>query len=204
MMKSHIQKFLSYHISLLILIASSFIIIQASQSSSSDEEAIHRFQQYLQINTSQPTPNYYEATDFLISQAKSMSLEHYVIEFVQGKPFVLMKWAGTNPDLSAILLYSHTDVVPCEIEKWKYDPFSADMDEMGNIYARGSQDMKCVGMQYVEAVRRLKASGFEPLRSVYMAFSPDEENGGHDGAAKFAQSQLLTNLNIAVGLDEGK
>jgi len=32
-------------------------------------------------------------------------------------------------------------------EHWKYDPFSATMDEKGDIYARGSQDMKCVGMQ---------------------------------------------------------
>ena len=30
------------------------------------------------------------------------------------------------------------------------------MDEHGNIFARGSQDMKCVGMQYLEAIRLLK------------------------------------------------
>jgi len=32
-------------------------------------------------------------------------------------------------------------------ENWKYDPFSAKMEGNGDIYARGSQDMKCVGMQ---------------------------------------------------------
>jgi aminoacylase len=31
------------------------------------------------------------------------------------------------------------------------------MDARGHIFARGSQDMKCVGMQYLEAIRRLKA-----------------------------------------------
>ena len=37
-----------------------------------------------------------------------------------------------------------------------HDPFGAVMDEHGNIFARGSQDMKCVGMQYLEAIRLLK------------------------------------------------
>lgn len=117
---------------------------------------------------------------------------------------MLLKWPGTHPDLPAILLYSHTDVVPSEIDNWKHDPFSAHIDQNGHIYARGSQDMKCVGMQYLEAVRRLKASGFQPLRSIYLAFSPDEEIGGHDGAGKFVESEFLKNLNIGIMLDEGE
>jgi aminoacylase len=34
-----------------------------------------------------------------------------------------------------------------EQECWKHDPFSAHKDANGDIYARGSQDMKCVGIQ---------------------------------------------------------
>lgn len=34
-------------------------------------------------------------------------------------------------------------------EHWKYDPFSAHKEPNGDIYARGAQDMKCVGIQYV-------------------------------------------------------
>ncbi|KAI9116356.1 hypothetical protein K1719_012523 [Acacia pycnantha] len=143
------------------------------------------------------------AADFLVSQAESISLESQTIEFVKGKPLVLLKWPGTHPDLPAILLYSHTDVVPSEIDKWKHDPFSAHIDQNGHLYTRGSQDMKCVGMQYLEAVHRLKASGFQPLRSIYLAFSPDEEIGGHDGAGKFVESEFLKNLNIGIMLDEG-
>ncbi|XP_054809142.1 uncharacterized protein LOC129311135 [Prosopis cineraria] len=203
-MEFDVPKFLCFHLSLLILVASSSIEASDSFSlSSSAAEIISRFQQYLQINTAQPTPNYYEAADFLVFQAKSLSLESQTIEFVKGKPLVLLKWPGTNPDLPAILLYSHTDVVPSELYKWMHDPFSAHIDQNRNIYARGSQDMKCVGMQYLEAVRRLKASGFQPLRSIYLSFAPDEEIGGHDGAEKFAESEVFENLNIGVVLDEG-
>lgn len=164
---------------------------------------ISRFQQYLQINTAQPIPNYYDAADFILSQAKSLSLESQTIEFVKGKPLVLLKWSGTNQNLPSILLNSHSDVVPSEHHKWIHPPFDAHIDSNGDIYARGSQDMKCVGMQYLEAIRRLKASGFRPLRTVYLSFVPDEEIGGHDGAQKFAESDVFNKLNVGIVLDEG-
>ncbi|KAE9595337.1 hypothetical protein Lal_00014687 [Lupinus albus] len=192
------MEFLYLYLYLIILL---FTIPSSIKSSS--EEVISRFQQYLQINTAQPTPNYQQSTNFLISQANSLSLDSQTFEFVTAKPLFLIKWPGTKPDLPSILLYSHTDVVPAEIQKWAHHPFDAHVDDSGRIYARGSQDMKCVGMQYIEAVRRLKAEGFEPVRSVYLAFAPDEEIGGHDGAEKFAESEVFDKLNVGIVLDEG-
>jgi len=58
--------------------------------------------------------------------------------------------------------------------KWRYEPFSAEKDEYGNIHARGAVDMKCVGAQYLEAIRRLRGSGFTPLRTVHVSFVPGE------------------------------
>ncbi|KAK7273594.1 hypothetical protein RIF29_14650 [Crotalaria pallida] len=196
------MEFLFLYLYLVVLVLFSTPLIHSSSTIQSSS-AISRFQQYLQINTAQPSPRYQEAADFLISQAKSLSLQSQTIDFVTGKPLVLLKWPGTKPHLPSILLYSHTDVVPSEHDKWTHHPFSAHLDHHGRIYARGSQDMKCVGMQYLEAVRGLKAKGFEPLRSVYLAFAPDEEIGGHDGAEKFAQSEIFDQLNVAIVLDEG-
>lgn len=178
----------------------------AALSSGTQEDPspiISRFQQYLQINTAQPNPDYEASTKFLLSQAESISLQAQSIEFVAGKPVVVIHWPGSDPTLPSVLLYSHTDVVPSEPEKWDHHPFSAHLDENGNIYARGSQDMKCVGMQYLEAVRKLKASGFQPKRSVYLVFAADEEIGGHDGAEKLAESENFKKMNVGVVLDEG-
>lgn len=181
------------------------LLVTATASSEDEEESsiLSRFQQYLQINTAQPNPRYYEAVDFLTSQGKALSLETQTIELVPGKPLVLLKWQGTNPNLPSILLYSHTDVVPSEPDKWTHHPFSAHLDSHGRIYARGSQDMKCVGMQHLEALRRLRAQPFHPLRTLYVAFAPDEEIGGHDGAEKFVQSDIFQRMNVGVVLDEG-
>lgn len=63
--------------------------------------------------------------------------------------------------------------------------------------------MKCVGVQYLEAIRRLKANGFTPDRTIHISFLPDEEIGGYDGAEAFVKSDKFRKLNIGVVLDEG-
>lgn len=191
------------HNLLLLSVLLLILINHPSEGEAEDAAIISRFQQYLQINTAQPTPQYQQSADFLISQAKFIGLESQSIEFVQNKPLILLKWPGSDPTLPSILLNSHTDVVPVEHHKWTHHPFGAHVDSHGNIFARGSQDMKCVGMQYLEAIRRLKSSGFVPLRSVYLSFVPDEEIGGHDGAAKFADSDIFNSMNVGIVLDEG-
>ncbi|XP_031490556.1 uncharacterized protein LOC116257722 isoform X2 [Nymphaea colorata] len=188
------------------LLLLSFLLPEPSSSSSSSSAAaaiISRFQEYLRINTSQPAPNYADAAAFLLSQAESIGLESQTLELSPGKPLVLLRWPGTSPHLPTILLNSHTDVVPSEPHKWRHHPFSAALDAMGNIYARGSQDMKCVGMQYLEAIRRLKAAGFTPRRTVYLSFVPDEEVGGHDGVELFAESEVYRSMHVGIVLDEG-
>lgn len=55
---------------------------------------------------------------------------------------------------------------------WKYEPFGGEMDEDGNIYGRGAQDMKCVGIQYVEALRRLIQNGQKFKRTIHVTFVP--------------------------------
>ncbi|KAK9051869.1 hypothetical protein SSX86_028497 [Deinandra increscens subsp. villosa] len=180
------------------------LFLLLSSTLAAEDPIISRFQQYLQINTAHPSPNYHQAVDFILSQAKSLSLQSQTIEFAPNKPLILLKWTGKNPTLPSILLNSHTDVVPVEPHKWSHPPFAAAIDSAnGNIYARGSQDMKCVGLQYLEAVRNLKRFNFEPLRTIYISFVPDEEIGGHDGAEKFANSEVFDEMNVGIVLDEG-
>ncbi|KAI5397271.1 uncharacterized protein LOC127098004 [Lathyrus oleraceus] len=197
------MKFTCMNIIIFIAFLLSTATLTFSASESSESNIISRFQQFLQIKTNHPTPNYTQSSDFLTSQAKSLSLHSQTIELVPGKPLVLLKWTGTSPELPAIMLYSHTDVVPAEQDKWDHPPFEAHVDSEGRIYARGSQDMKCVGMQYLEAVRKLKQWGFQPKRTIYLAFAPDEEIGGHDGAEKFSLSRVFQDLNVGIVLDEG-
>uniref|UniRef100_A0A0D6R0C4 Uncharacterized protein n=1 Tax=Araucaria cunninghamii TaxID=56994 RepID=A0A0D6R0C4_ARACU len=176
---------------------------QSLSHSDEDEEAIAQFQQYLRIPTAHPNPNYKPVQDLIISKAQSIGLKSQVLEFVTGKPVILLEWTGKDPSLPSLLFNSHLDSVPAEPEKWDHDPFGAHRDVAGNIYARGAQDDKCIGMQYLEAIRRLKVQGFQPLRTIRVCYVPDEEIGGRDGAQAFA-SEVLDSLNVGFVLDEGQ
>ncbi|XP_028142367.1 aminoacylase-1 isoform X4 [Diabrotica virgifera virgifera] len=177
--------------------------ITADQKQALDQQAVNNFREYLQIPSVHPDVDYEPCVTFLEKQAKSLGLPAKVISVVAGKPIVIITWLGKEPSLPAILLNSHMDVVPVFEEKWTYKPFSAHVDEKGNIYARGSQDMKCVGIQYLEAIRRLKLQGVTLRRTIHVSFVPDEETGGVDGMKAFVKTNDFKNLNIGFALDEG-
>lgn len=63
--------------------------------------------------------------------------------------------------------------------------------------------MKCVGIAYLEAIRRLLKKKWRPDRTIHLSFVPDEEIGGHDGMKIFVNSKDFESLNIGFALDEG-
>uniref|UniRef100_A0A1B0C740 Peptidase M20 dimerisation domain-containing protein n=1 Tax=Glossina palpalis gambiensis TaxID=67801 RepID=A0A1B0C740_9MUSC len=87
-------------------------------------------------------------------------------------PVVVISWYGTDQAAKSILLNSHMDVVPVYPENWTHPPFAAEMDNQGRIYARGSQDMKSVGMQYLAALRALRKQGLHFKRTIHVTFVP--------------------------------
>ncbi|OAD58563.1 Aminoacylase-1 [Eufriesea mexicana] len=168
-----------------------------------DATAVKNFRDYLRIPSVQPNINYDDCVAFLQKQAKSLDLPIKIYHVYPDKPIVVLTWNGTDPSKPAILLNSHMDVVPVFEDKWTYPPFSAHMDEQGNIYARGSQDMKCVGIQYLEAIRRMKLAGQRFKRTIHISFVPDEEIGGVLGMKDFVHTKDFQALNIGFALDEG-
>lgn len=141
---------------------------------------------------------------FLERQAKNLNLP--VAKYYPGGPkypIVVITWVGQQPTLPSILLNSHMDVVPVFADKWTHPPFAADVDEDDRIIARGAQDMKSVGTQYLGAIRALKRDGFQPKRTVHVVFVPEEEIGGDLGMRLFAPSADFKALNVGFCLDEG-
>lgn len=167
-----------------------------------DSQAINNFKEYLRIPSVHPNVDYSGCVEFLKKIGSKEGLFVVVEEVAVKKPVVLLSWLGRQPLLPSLLLSSHMDVVPVYAEMWTHEPFGAEEDDVGNIYARGSQDMKCVAIQYLEAVHRLKLSGYQPKRSVHMCFTPDEETGS-EGMRRFVESETFKKLNVGCVLDEG-
>jgi len=175
----------------------------SAENGEKEHPATTLFRDYIRINTMQPNPDYTAAMDFLTAQAVTLGLPYWTMECVPGKPIFVMTWQGADPSLSAVILNSHTDVVPVFPESWVHDPFAAVKDEKGNIYGRGTQDMKCVGIQHIEAVRRLKNAGKRLKRTIHLTFVPDEEIGGGDGMQMFVRTPEFKAMNVGFSLDEG-
>jgi len=168
--------------------------------------SVTRFREYLRIETVQPDPDYHGAKIFLENYAKEIGLEIDHCSTVPGKKWVhIMTLKGTDSSKKSILLNSHIDVVPVYPEYWKHPPFSANKEANGDIYARGSQDMKLVGIQYMEAIRELLATGWKPKRDIHISWVPDEEIGGHEGVELMLKDHRawFDKFNIGFELDEG-
>lgn len=169
--------------------------------------AIERFQQLLRLRTISgegPHGAYDDCAQWLKNYVEEIGLSCTVFSLIPNKPIVLATWAGRDPQLPGIILNSHYDVVPVMPEHWQYDAFEGKVLKDGHIYGRGTQDMKCVCIQYVEAIRRLKAEGFVPQRNVYLLFVPDEEIGGAQGMEEFLKSAQFEAIQpVACAFDEG-
>jgi aminoacylase len=173
-------------------------------ATTNEDPAVTRFREYLRLPSVHPNPDYSGCIEWLRQQAKEIGLEFNIVEFPKPAEFtVWLTWKGKDSNLKSVILNSHIDVVPVERNKWTRDPFGAEKDAEGNIYARGSQDMKCVGVQYLEAIRRFKAKGMVPLRDVHVTFVPDEEVGGYKGMKVFVDTPEFKKLNAGFALDEG-
>lgn len=88
------------HYSLPLLFTLALALAIPATAAEDASTILSRFQQYLQINTAQPHPNYYEAAQFITSQANSLSLHSQTLEFVEESPsFSSNGKARTQPSL---------------------------------------------------------------------------------------------------------
>ncbi|XP_055856130.1 aminoacylase-1-like [Episyrphus balteatus] len=172
-----------------------------------ENDEIKIFREYLQIPSVHPNVDYVTepCVAFIIKQAESLVLPYKISRpGGEDQPIVIITWLGIDPELPSIMLNSHMDVVSVYPEKWSHPPFAAEIDSEGRIFARGAQDMKSIGMQYLAAIRALKKDGVTLKRTIHVTFVPDEESGGKLGMDKFVQTDDFKNLNVGFSLDEGR
>lgn len=118
---------------------------------------------------------------------------------------LLYTWPGSDPSLKPILLMGHLDVVPVEPGtegNWTHPPFGGVIAD-GYVWGRGTLDIKSSVVGSLEAVETLLAKGFQPARTVYLAFGHDEEVSGLQGAQAIVELLVARGVSLAWVLDEG-
>ena len=115
----------------------------------------------------------------------------------------LYKWSGSDTSLEPMILASHIDVVPiASLRKWTVHPFTEGVKN-DTIYGRGTIDDKFGVIGIMEAVEQLLQAGYQPKRTVYLAFGHDEEVSGHRGAETMVDYLHNKGIKAALVLDEG-
>lgn len=97
-----------------------------------------------------------------------------------GRVNVVARVEGPR-DTPALVLLSHTDVVPVEETSWTRDPFGAEIVD-GFVWGRGTLDMKGIAVMHAMAAAELVRQGGSPTREVVVVAVSDEEAGGDEGA----------------------
>ncbi len=104
-----------------------------------------------------------------------------VVASPTGRPSLVARLPGPT-DRPALVLLSHTDVVPVEPDAWRHDPFGGEVID-GELWGRGALDMKGIAAMHVEAAAALASRDVERTRELVVVAVADEEAGGTDGAA---------------------
>lgn len=116
---------------------------------------------------------------------------------------LLYTWEGREPSLPPVILCAHFDVVPAaDSSAWEQSPFSGAVVD-GEVWGRGTQDIKVLMASMLEAAEKLVARGFKPRRTIFFAFGGDEEVGGQRGAAAIAARFAAKGVRASFLLDEG-
>jgi len=117
-----------------------------------------------------------------------------------GNPIVIGEIKG-RADRS-LLLYSHYDVLPPgPADRWKHDPFGAEIDD-GKIYCRGVSDHRGSLVSRVQAVEAVRAvSGGRMPVTVRFVIEGEEELGSKNLHA--AVTQYWDRLRSDAGLYSG-
>jgi len=85
---------------------------------------------------------------------------------------------------------------------WKHPPFAGELVD-GYVWGRGVLDCKGSLICILEAVNNLVKEGFQPERTIYLAFGHDEENSGVFGAKQIAKTLKERGVKLSFLLDEG-
>ena len=109
-----------------------------------------------------------------------------VLESVPGRGSCFARLPSTIADQEPpLILLSHVDVVPVDVDAWSHDPFGGELID-GVIWGRGAVDMKDMVAMELSVMLALARADGERSRDVIFAAVADEEAGGVFGAGHWA------------------
>ncbi|MBM7774598.1 acetylornithine deacetylase/succinyl-diaminopimelate desuccinylase-like protein [Actinokineospora baliensis] len=131
-------------------------------------------------------------------------LKPVLLERAARRTNVVARVSGQRPDLPALLVQMHLDVVPADPDEWSVDPFGGEIRD-GFVWGRGAVDMKDMCASVLTVLARWAEQGRAPLRDIVFAFVADEEDTGCYGAHWLVKDhpELFEGCVAAIGESGG-
>ena len=166
------------------------------------QHALDLLQQYIHIQSIDPPANTAEAAAFVqrVLAEGGIDAQLYTSGPV-GQTNLVARVVGRDRSRKPLLLLNHLDVVPVDRKAWKFDPFAA-VIQNGEIWGRGTMDMKGIAIEQMMALVTLKKSGLLPPRDIVMLSTADEENNGTYGI-RWMIDHHFSDIDAEYVLDEG-
>ncbi|HEV7169290.1 MAG TPA: M20/M25/M40 family metallo-hydrolase, partial [Micrococcaceae bacterium] len=144
------------------------------------------------------------AAEFVAAKLLAAGYCPVLLEAAEGRASVVVRVAGSDRRLPALLVHAHLDVVPAEPDQWSVDPF-AGLIRDGYIYGRGACDMKDMVAMTLATLLQWASAGTKPRRDIVVAFVADEEDRGEFGALWLAAEHagLFAGVEAAIGESGG-
>ena len=167
-----------------------------------EKSAVDLLQQYIRIESINPPANTSEAANFFkrILEANGIPAQLYR-SGPNGQTNLVARIAGRDRSKKPLLVMNHFDVVPVDRKAWKVDPFAA-IIQNGEIWGRGTMDMKGIAIEQLLAFVTLKKSGITPPRDIVMLSTADEETNGTYGI-RWMIDNHFSDIDAEYVLDEG-
>lgn len=155
------------------------LIVSPAIAQSIEDEALTWLQEFIRVDTVNPPGNESRAVEFIAAVLEDEGIPYQTAESAPGRGNIWARLEGG--DEPALILLSHTDVVPADPDYWSTDPLSGEIRD-GYLWGRGTLDMKGTGISQLATFISLHRSGAPLNRDVVLVATADEEAGGFYGA----------------------
>jgi len=166
-------------------------------------DPIELTRQLIRFDTTNPPGAEAACVDYIAKLLADAGLETRILALDPARPNLIARFPGRGA-APPLLLHGHVDVVPTAGQHWSRPPFAADLVE-GEVWGRGSVDMKGGVAMMLSALLRIRAEGLEPAGDVLLAVVCDEEAGSRAGAEYLVghHREVFDGVACAVGEDGG-
>lgn len=159
------------------------------------------------VDTQNPPGNERAAVGICREALQPFGARFEEFEIAEGRTSLIATVGTGEPGRPTLIVNGHLDVVPVHREGWTWDPFGGEQAG-GNLYGRGTADMKGGIAAAIHALEVLRRDGREPTCEIVFHLVADEERGGALGTEAMVAAGIVkgdacvvpepTSLNLCV------